>query len=139
MELTNDANAVQAVTAGVLWGVDRVTFRDIIVASAAARRARFDGALAAMPIFSGLTPEQRAAIAVRPPLHSIEFAFIWKTVSSLHSIEFSLAGKQCQPCREASCEKVRCVSGPAQCKWEWWQHVATLHRQGLDLTFAEQR
>ena len=54
----------QAVTGGVLWGVDRATFRDIIVASTAARRERFEVALAAMPIFSGLAPEQRAAIAV---------------------------------------------------------------------------
>lgn len=84
MEVTNDATAVQAVTAGVLWGVDRVTFRDIIVASAAARRARFDGALAAMPIFSGLTPEQRAAIAVSARL--------------CIRLNLLLSGKQCRLC-----------------------------------------
>ena len=55
---------LQAVTPGTLWGVDRVTFRNVVVASTAERRARFEGALAAMPIFSGLGAEQRAAIAV---------------------------------------------------------------------------
>ena len=56
---------MQAVTPGTLWGVDRVTFRNVVVASTAERRARFEGALAAMPIFSSLGAEQRAAIAVR--------------------------------------------------------------------------
>ena len=56
---------MQAVTPGTLWGVDRETFRNVVVAFTAARRARFEGALAVMPIFSGLLAEQRAAIAVR--------------------------------------------------------------------------
>lgn len=56
---------LQAITNGVLWGVDRATFRKIMVASTAARRARFENTLKDIPLFSGLSAEQRALIAVR--------------------------------------------------------------------------
>lgn len=52
-------------TGGVLWGVDRATFRTIVVASTAARRERFEEALEAIPLFKALTAEQRSSIAVR--------------------------------------------------------------------------
>ena len=57
------AATVQAATAGVLWGLDRSTFRSIVVAATVARRQAYDGILAAMTIFASLTPENRAAIA----------------------------------------------------------------------------
>lgn len=52
-------------TGGVLWGVERATFRTIVVASTAARRERFEEALETIPLFNALTAEQRSSIAVR--------------------------------------------------------------------------
>lgn len=54
---------LQAETEGVLWGVDRATFRNIIVASKMHKRQHYEAVLAAMEVFSALTPEQRSVIA----------------------------------------------------------------------------
>lgn len=47
----------------MLWALDRVTFRSIVLASRRAKRQRFDAALEAMAVFSTLTPDSRAAMA----------------------------------------------------------------------------
>jgi hypothetical protein len=59
------ADIVQAITNGVLWGVDRASFREVMVACTAAKRERFESTLLEMPLFSTLSAEQRAVIAVR--------------------------------------------------------------------------
>lgn len=47
----------------MLWALDRVTFRSIVLASRRAKRQRFDAALESMAVFSTLTPDSRAAMA----------------------------------------------------------------------------
>jgi cAMP-dependent protein kinase regulator len=54
---------LQAETDGVLWGVDRTTFRNIIVVSMMQKRQHYERVLANMQMFSTLTPENRAVIA----------------------------------------------------------------------------
>lgn len=53
----------QAETAGVVWCMERSTFRSIIVVSSMQKRQRYEECLASMPLFASLTPDQRAAIA----------------------------------------------------------------------------
>ena len=55
--------AVQAESSGVLWVMERATFRAIIVVSTMQKRQRYEEMLQSMPLFSALMPEQRAAIA----------------------------------------------------------------------------
>lgn len=54
---------MQAESAGVVWCMERSTFRSIIVVSSMQKRQRYEECLAAMPLFAALTPDQRAAIA----------------------------------------------------------------------------
>ena len=54
---------MQATTDGILWGLDRSTFRSIMVATTLKRRQAYEGVLANMSIFSSLTAENRAAVA----------------------------------------------------------------------------
>lgn len=54
---------VQAETAGVVWCMERSTFRSIIVVSSMQKRQRYEECLASMPLFASLTLDQRAAIA----------------------------------------------------------------------------
>lgn len=56
-------SGVQAESGGVVWGMERSTFRSIIVVSSMQKRQRYEECLAGMPLFSALTPHQRAAIA----------------------------------------------------------------------------
>ena len=53
----------QAESDGVVWCMDRVTFRSIIVASTVEKRRRYEQCLASMPLFAALSPDQRAVIA----------------------------------------------------------------------------
>jgi len=57
------AATVSAKTAGVLWGVDRMTFRNIIVVSTMRKRLMYERTLSEMELFSSLMPEDRSAIA----------------------------------------------------------------------------
>ncbi|KAK9814074.1 hypothetical protein WJX72_000322 [[Myrmecia] bisecta] len=57
------AATVEAVTDGVLWAMDRTTFRNLVVVSFMEKRQRYERVLADMPIFRGLTPENRSVIA----------------------------------------------------------------------------
>ncbi|KAI3423908.1 hypothetical protein D9Q98_009742 [Chlorella vulgaris] len=57
------AATVTALTDGVLWGVDRATFRSLVVQSMEERRQRHEAALSSMPILQHLTPSQLAAVA----------------------------------------------------------------------------
>lgn len=57
------AATVTAESAGVVWCMERSTFRSIIVVSSMQKRQRYEECLAAMPLFAALTPDQRAAIA----------------------------------------------------------------------------
>lgn len=52
-----------ALSEGVLWCVGRPVFRAIVVDSMAQRRQQYEAALAGMPIFARLAPEQLAAVA----------------------------------------------------------------------------
>lgn len=52
-----------ALTDGVLWGVDRATFRSLVVQSMEERRQQHEAALSSMPILQHLTPSQLAAVA----------------------------------------------------------------------------
>jgi hypothetical protein len=52
-----------ALTEGVLWGVDRATFRSLVVYSMAERRQRYEASLRGMPIFRHLSQQQPAAVA----------------------------------------------------------------------------
>jgi len=47
----------------VVWGMERCTFRSIIVVSTMEKRQRYEASLASMPLFAALSPEQRAIIA----------------------------------------------------------------------------
>ncbi len=53
----------QAATAGVLWALDRGTFRAIVVAATMQKRVQHEAILDKMAVFASLTPENRAAIA----------------------------------------------------------------------------
>lgn len=55
--------SVQAESMGVVWCMERSTFRSIIVVSSMQKRQRYEECLASMPLFASLTPDQRAAIA----------------------------------------------------------------------------
>ena len=52
-----------ALAEGVLWGVDRATFRSLVVYSMAERRQHYEVTLRDMPIFRHLSQEQLAAVA----------------------------------------------------------------------------
>jgi len=54
---------LQAETDGLLWGMDRSTFRRIILQSRIERRERFEETLQNMSVFASLTANQRASIA----------------------------------------------------------------------------
>ncbi|KAL4421376.1 hypothetical protein ABPG75_010667 [Micractinium tetrahymenae] len=57
------AATVTALTEGVLWGVDRSTFRSLVVHSMAERRQRYEATLRGMAVFRHLSQEQLAAVA----------------------------------------------------------------------------
>lgn len=57
------AATVKSITDGVLWAVDRPTFRSIIVVSMAQKRQKYEAILEKMDMFSGLSVENRAVIA----------------------------------------------------------------------------
>jgi len=57
------AATVRAVSNGVLWAVDRSTFRHIIVGCTARKRKRYDNFLKDVKLLSGSSDEQRAKIA----------------------------------------------------------------------------
>ena len=57
------AATVRAATKGVLWAVDRATFRHIIVGCTARRRARHDRFLHKVPLLTDASDELRAQMA----------------------------------------------------------------------------
>ena len=54
---------LQAESNGIVWCMDRVTFRSIIVVSTMEKRQRYEQSLASMPLFAALSPDHRAVIA----------------------------------------------------------------------------
>ena len=54
---------VVAQSEGTLWGVDRLTFRNIIVVSTMRKRLLYEKTLAEMELFNSLNAEDRSAIA----------------------------------------------------------------------------
>ena len=54
---------LQAEAEGVLWGLDRVTFRNIILVSTMQKREHYEETLAGMSLLGDMTAEQRAVIA----------------------------------------------------------------------------
>lgn len=54
---------MQAVTGGVLWAMDRSTFRTIVLGARVQKRRRYEEVLANMAIFQSLTPANRSSIA----------------------------------------------------------------------------
>ena len=54
---------LQAESEGVLWGLDRVTFRNIILVSTMQKRQHYEETLAGMSLLGDMTAEQRAVIA----------------------------------------------------------------------------
>jgi cAMP-dependent protein kinase regulator len=48
---------------GALWGMDRTTFRRIIVKNAAKKRRQYEDFLSSVPLLSTLTPEERMKVA----------------------------------------------------------------------------
>ena len=54
---------LQAESDGVLWGLDRVTFRNIILVSTMQKRQHYEETLAGMSLLGDMTAEQRAVIA----------------------------------------------------------------------------
>ena len=57
------AATVRARTDGCLWRVDRETFRHIVIASTALKRARFEAALESVPLLANLSKQERAHVA----------------------------------------------------------------------------
>ena len=78
-------SGVQAESAGVVWGMERSTFRSIIVTATMHKRQRYEDCLAAMPLFAPLTPDQRAAIADCLSLETFQVAIVmfWNVLSNL--------------------------------------------------------
>jgi len=62
-KMMDSARPAQAATMGVLWALDRGTFRAIVVAATMQKRVQHEAILDKMAIFASLTPENRAAIA----------------------------------------------------------------------------
>ena len=60
---TPRAATVTAKTDGLLWGVDRATFRQIVVESTQHKRALYEKSLADMELFKHLSSEERAIMA----------------------------------------------------------------------------
>lgn len=54
---------MQAVTDGVLWVMERSTFRTIVLAARMQKRQRYEEVLTNMAIFQALTPANRSSIA----------------------------------------------------------------------------
>jgi len=52
-----------ATVKGALWGMDRTTFRRIIVKNAAKKRKQYEDFLSSVPLLSTLTPEERMKVA----------------------------------------------------------------------------
>jgi cAMP-dependent protein kinase regulator len=57
------AATVRAVTDGILWRVDRETFRHLIIDSTAHKRRKYEEFLESVPLLSGLTRQERAQVA----------------------------------------------------------------------------
>jgi CRP-like cAMP-binding protein len=57
------AATVRASTNGVLWRVDRETFRHIIIDSTAIKRRNFEAFLESVPLLSNLSRQERAQVA----------------------------------------------------------------------------
>lgn len=57
------AATVRAATPGVLWRVDRETFRHIIIDSTAVKRKNFEHFLESVPLLSNLSRQERAQLA----------------------------------------------------------------------------
>lgn len=69
---------MQAESVGVVWCMERSTFRSILVVSSMQKRQRYEECLASMPLFAALTPDQRAAIADCLSLETFQVG--WLTV-----------------------------------------------------------
>lgn len=65
------AATVIAVTDGILWGVDRVSFRRIVMYTTARKRRLYEGFLQTVPILQDLTAHERSKIA--DALDPVEF------------------------------------------------------------------
>ncbi|KAL0023027.1 hypothetical protein WJX79_001295 [Trebouxia sp. C0005] len=80
------AATVMAESHGVVWGMERCTFRSIIVVSTMEKRQRYEASLASMPLFAALSPEQRAIIADCLSLETFEMGeYILKEGEELSS------------------------------------------------------
>ena len=56
------AASIVAVTPAVLWALDRVTFRTILLDHTSSKRKMYETFLASIPILSGLEPYERAKV-----------------------------------------------------------------------------
>lgn len=54
---------LQALTEGVVWAMNRTTFRSIVLAGRVQRRARYEKVLGDMEIFRSLSAANRSSIA----------------------------------------------------------------------------
>lgn len=54
---------MQALTDGVLWAMERSTFRTIVLAARVQKRRRYEEVLADVDIFQSLSPANRSSIA----------------------------------------------------------------------------
>lgn len=66
----------QAESSGVVWVMDRQTFRAIIVVSTMQKRRRYEESLQSMPLFAVLTAEQRAVIADCLSLETFQVSYV---------------------------------------------------------------
>jgi cAMP-dependent protein kinase regulator len=66
------ATIVSASKGGVLWQLDRVTFRRILMTDAAEKRKMYEGFLEEVPLLSPLKPYERAKVA--DALESVKFS-----------------------------------------------------------------
>jgi len=57
------AASVRAKTAGILWAVDRVTFRQIIIESTVKKRATYESFLEKLPLLENFTKSERSQMA----------------------------------------------------------------------------
>lgn len=57
------AATVVSTSKGLLWQLDRMTFRKILMTNASERRKMYEGFLQDVPLLSGLKPYERAKIA----------------------------------------------------------------------------
>lgn len=110
---------MQAVTEGVLWAMDRSTFRAIVLAARVQKRRRYEEALADMAIFRALTTANRSSIA------DCLTAEVYQVSHTLRTV--------CMLCSAPLCRAVMCCVRWLGMMIGWLQYLVIKHSGALIL------